>query len=87
MHDASPQLAAFAKTLRKLRRDRELSQDALADLSGVTAKHIGEIERANKDPRVTTVLRLIEGLDMPPAEVFQKVGEQLERLAKVSART
>jgi transcriptional regulator with XRE-family HTH domain len=87
MHDASPQLTAFGKTLRKMRRARDLSQEALADRSGLTAKHIGEIERANKNPRITTVLRLIDGLGMPPSVVFENVAEELERLAEVSART
>lgn len=60
-----------------MRRDKDLSQEALADRSGVSAKHIGEIERANKDPSVTTALRLIDGLEAPAAEVFQKVDERL----------
>ncbi len=62
-----------------MRRDKDLSQEALADRSGVSAKHIGEIERANKDPSVTTALRLIDGLEAPASEVFQKVDERLAR--------
>ncbi len=87
MRNASPQLIAFGRTLRKMRRERDLSQEALADLSGVSAKHIGEIERANKDPSVTTALRLIEGLDTSAGEAFSRVEERLEQLAEVSART
>lgn len=79
MREPSPQLRAFARTLRKMRRDKDLSQEALADRSGVSAKHIGEIERANKEPGVTTALRLIDGLDVTAAEVFQQVDERLAR--------
>jgi transcriptional regulator with XRE-family HTH domain len=87
MREASPQLTAFGKTLRKLRRDLDLSQEALAASSGVSAKHIGEIERGNKDPGITTALRLIEGLGVPLDEVFRKVAERLARMAEVGART
>ena len=87
MREASPQLTAFARTLRKMRRDLDLSQEALADRSGVSAKHIGEIERANKDPTMTTALRLIGGLEVPAAEVFQQVDARLELLTQVPART
>lgn len=78
MHDASRQLKAFARTLRRQRRQQDLSQEALADASGISAKHIGEIERANKDPGITTALRLVNGLDTPLAEFFTKVDVHLQ---------
>lgn len=78
MREASPQLSAFGRTLRRQRRRLELSQEALAASSGVSAKHIGEIERANKDPGITTALRLVSGLDTPLGEFFTKVDLHLQ---------
>jgi transcriptional regulator with XRE-family HTH domain len=78
MRESSPQLTAFARTLRKLRRDRDLSQEALADRSGISAKHIGEIERANKEPGITTVLKLVAGLELAAGDVFALVDERLQ---------
>ncbi len=78
MREASPQLAAFARTLKRQRRKLDLSQEALAVTSGVSAKHIGEIERANKDPGITTALRLVGGLGTPPGEFFTKVDLHLQ---------
>ena len=78
MHDASRQLRAFARTLRRLRRQQDLSQEALSDVSGISAKHIGEIERANKDPGITTALLLVGGLDTPLDEFFTKVDDHLQ---------
>jgi transcriptional regulator with XRE-family HTH domain len=66
----SPELLALASTIRRLRRDRDLSQEALAGIAGVHPKHLSEIERANKDPRATTVVRLAEGLGLTPAELY-----------------
>jgi len=78
MRTASPHLQAFGRTLRKARRDRDLSQEALADRAGLSAKHVGEIERANKDPRVTTVLKLATALDLRSGELFQLYDERVE---------
>ena len=78
MRTASPQLVTFGRTLRKARRDRELSQEALADGAGLSAKHVGEIERANKDPRLTTVLKLAGALDLRSAELFRLFDERLD---------
>ncbi|MDO8213450.1 helix-turn-helix domain-containing protein [Conexibacter sp. CPCC 206217] len=78
MREPSPQSAAFARTLRKLRRDRYLSQEDLAGRSGISAKHIGEIERAAKEPRLTTLMRLASGLGVPAAEVIAIVELHLE---------
>jgi transcriptional regulator with XRE-family HTH domain len=78
MRTAPPQLLAFGRTLRKARRDRDLSQEALAHEAGLSAKHVGEIERANKDPRLTTVLRLAAALEMRSAELFGQYDERLD---------
>lgn len=75
---ASPQLDAFGRTVRKVRRDLELSQEALADRAGLSPKHVGEIERANKDPRLTTVLKLARALDVPSGELLSAVDERLD---------
>ncbi len=78
MRTASPQLLAFGRTLRKARRDRDLSQEALADEAGLSAKHVGEIERANKDPRLTTVLKLADALELRSSELFRAFDERLD---------
>jgi transcriptional regulator with XRE-family HTH domain len=78
MRTASPELLAFGRTLRKARRDRDLSQEALADEAGLSAKHVGEIERANKDPRLTTVLKLADALELRSNEFFRAFDDRLD---------
>jgi len=78
MRTDSPKLVAFGLTLRKARRDLELSQEALAAAADLSAKHVGEIERANKDPRLSTVLKLAEALKLSPEELFARFDERLE---------
>ena len=78
MRTASPQLLAFGRTVRKARRDRDLSQEALADEAGLSAKHVGEIERANKDPRLSTVLKLAHALELRSGELFSQFDDRLD---------
>lgn len=78
MGTASPELLAFGRTVRKARRDRDLSQEALADEAGLSAKHVGEIERANKDPRLTTVLKLATALELRSSDLFRQFDERLD---------
>lgn len=60
----------LARTIRQLRRDRELSQEALANAAGIHPKHLSEIERGNKDPRATTVARLAEALGVSVGDLY-----------------
>ncbi|HKG03756.1 MAG TPA: helix-turn-helix transcriptional regulator [Conexibacter sp.] len=66
----SNELLALAGAVRHLRRERELSQEALAFAADIHPKHLSDIERANKDPRATTVARLAEALGITVAELY-----------------
>lgn len=70
-----PRLDALGRTLRRARRDLDLSQEALADRARTHANHISAIERGTKDVRATTLLRLIEAMELTPAELFGRYGE------------
>ena len=48
----------FARRLRGLRRDSDLSQQKLAELSGVSRVTIARIESATQSPRLETIQRL-----------------------------
>jgi len=70
MPDPDPRLVALGRALRKARRSRDLSQEAVGRRAGMHPNHIGTIERGTKDLRATTLLRLIEALELSPAELF-----------------
>jgi transcriptional regulator with XRE-family HTH domain len=79
MRTSDSQLVVFGRALRRARRDREMSQEALANRAGLAAKHVSEIERANRDPRLTTILKLAHALDMRAGELLTLYDEQLDR--------
>jgi transcriptional regulator with XRE-family HTH domain len=79
MRTPDPQVAAFGRVVRRARRDRELSQEALAAEAGLGAKHLSEIERANRDPRLTTILKLASALGLTAGELLTLYDEQQRR--------
>lgn len=72
--EPAPELRALGDAIRQLRRMRELSQEALAFAADIHPKHLSEIERANKDPRSTTVVRLADALRVTVAELYEGPG-------------
>jgi len=60
---------AVVQTLRKQRRMLELSQRELASRAGIGEKHLGEIERGLRDPRLSTLLRLVDALNLEDDEL------------------
>jgi transcriptional regulator with XRE-family HTH domain len=54
----------FAHNLRKQRHDAGLSQEQLADLTGLHPTEISRLERAAREPRLGTMVRLARGLDI-----------------------
>jgi transcriptional regulator with XRE-family HTH domain len=77
----APELLALGGAIRHLRRERELSQEALAFAADIHPKHLSEIERANKDPRATTVVRLADALGITVAALYRLSEGERERPA------
>ncbi len=68
--EQAPELVAFGRQLRMVRRERGMSQDGLARETGVHPTAIGRFERGLRDPRMTSILRLARGLDVQPGELL-----------------
>ncbi len=58
-------LIQFGKNLRAERNRAGLSQDALAEKIGICAgKHIGTIERGETNPTLTTIVAIMQALNL-----------------------
>ena len=55
-----------------------MSQEALAESAGLAAKHVSEIERANRDVRFTTFVHLAAGLGLSATELMALYERQVE---------
>ena len=60
----------FGKRVRELREKRGLSQEKLAQASGLTTGFVSTIESGKKTPSLTTILKLGYGLKVHPCELL-----------------
>jgi transcriptional regulator with XRE-family HTH domain len=60
----------FAENLRRARQRAGLSQERLGLECGLHRTEISLLERGERDPRLSTVIRLAAGLGMPPAALL-----------------
>jgi transcriptional regulator with XRE-family HTH domain len=56
----------FGERVRELRHGKGWTQEDLAGRSGLAVVQISRIERGVREVRLTTILRLIEALDVDP---------------------
>ncbi len=55
---------AFGETLRTVRQEKGLSQEALADLAGLHRNYISEIERGMSSPTLGALEQIADALGM-----------------------
>lgn len=60
----SPILELFGQNVRKLRVERGLSQEQLADKAGLHRTYIGMIERAEKNITLCNIEKIAKALDV-----------------------
>ena len=68
--DKEPILIAFGQRVQGLRKERNLSQEQLADLTGVHRTYIGMIERAEKNITLRNIARIAEALEIKISDLF-----------------
>lgn len=70
---------AFGRAIRELRKERGLSQEALALRAGLDRSYVGDIERGQRNPSLASILKIVEGLEVPASELFRRYEEVVER--------
>ena len=66
-------LVAFGEIIRDLRKEKELSQEELADKAGLHRTYIGMIERGEKNITLENINKLSKALQTPLHEIFKKL--------------
>lgn len=65
-------LAQFGAALAAFRHELGLTQEDLSHRAGLHRTYIGSLERGERNPTVTTLLKLAEGLSCPPSELLRR---------------
>jgi len=67
------ELLAFGRTVRRLRTEQNLSQEELAERSGLHRNYVGGIERGERNAGLKALFALARGLGVKPSQLFEVV--------------
>lgn len=62
----------MATNLRRMRHERGLTQEDVAELAGLSARYIGSVERANVSISLTVLGQLADALNVDPCELIRR---------------
>lgn len=65
-------------TIRKLRKEKEISQEVLSGLAGIARTHLTMIENGNKQANFETLCKIAAAFDMKPSELIRRIEETVE---------
>ena len=64
------------QTIRRLRKEKELSQDVLSGLAGIARTHLTMIENGSKQPNFETIWKIALALDLHPSELVSLIEKE-----------
>ena len=73
-HRRDERLTALGQAIREVRLANNISQEALALLSGVDRSYVGRIERGDNNVALLTLHRLAAALSMRPSDLLRAAG-------------
>ena len=60
----------LGKNIRAVRKRRGLTQESLAELSGFSLQHVGDIERGTANPTLSCLLKLADVMSVTVSDFF-----------------
>jgi len=66
-----PRVSILGENLRAARLKLGITQEEVANRSGVQMAEVSRIESGKRDPQVSTVLRLAKAVEIPPGQLLE----------------
>ena len=67
--------------IRYYRKEKQITQEALAEICNLHPTYIGQIERGEKNATIESIYRISKGLDIPISKLLENI-EYLENNSK-----
>ena len=64
---------ATGRVVRRLRKEKKLSQEVVSGLAGMARSHLAMVENGDKQANFETVWRLANALDLRPHELVRLI--------------
>lgn len=74
----STALTQFGSALRAARIEAGITQEALAERSGLDRTYVSGAERGTRNPTLVTLVRLCEALGISPAELLAAMYDEVQ---------
>lgn len=72
----------MATNLRRMRHDRKMTQEELADRAGLSLRYVGSIERADVSASVTVLGLIADALGVEPYELLMRSSGSQRKTAR-----
>lgn len=63
-------LSKFGQRVRKLRKEKGMSQEQLADVAGIERSYMGTIERGERNPTLLKINQIAKALKLSLSDLF-----------------
>ena len=71
---ADKEVAKFVQILKNTRKDKGVSHEKLAALTGLSRTTIGAVESGRASPTLRTILRICAALKVRPSDILKQIG-------------
>lgn len=68
---------AIGRVVRRLRKERKLSQEVFSGLAGLARSHLAMIENGDKQPNFETIWRIANAFDLSPHELVRQIEQEI----------
>lgn len=68
---------AVGKVIRKLRKEKGLSQEVFSGLAGIARSHLSMIESGDKHANFETVWKIANAFKIPPNQLVKLIEEEI----------